>query len=185
VRLGRQDDTPIPAGPSKYKSLLEGVKQIFQSGWMYGSCNQASLTTSAVSSTSHTTPSARRRAPFRSRRNKCRSQPRLAFNQLQVRNSVRPMHRLGPQPRSRLLVRTRRQRGAQSITRCRVARQRLFRAGPSADRTFSTARNPIACATSSTDEPLIGASSQPSQSSVLVAWRDGKICYATGHRSVP
>jgi len=43
-----------------------------------------------------------------------------------------------------------RERDAQSITRCSTAHHRLFRAGPRANRTFSLARNPIPCATSST-----------------------------------
>ena len=45
------------------------------------------------------------------------------------------------------------ERAAQSITRCSTAHHRLFRAGPRANRTFSLARNPIPCATSSRDEP--------------------------------
>ena len=75
------------------------------------------------------------------------------------------------------------ERAAQSIARCFTAHQRLFRACPRADRIFSTARNPIACATSSKDEPRVCVPSQPWRSFVLVAWPDGKTCYATRDRS--
>jgi hypothetical protein len=55
-----------------------------------------SLTVSAVSrALENTTVCTRRRAPFRSRLKKCRVQPRLARNQFQVRNSVRPIHLFG------------------------------------------------------------------------------------------
>ena len=81
-------------------------------------------------------------------------QPRLARNRFQVRNSVRPMHLFGHTfdhdyyfelPREE-------ERAAQSISRCSTAHHRLFRAGPRANRTSSTARNSIPCATSSTEQ---------------------------------
>ena len=85
------------------------------------------------------------------------SNRRLARNRFQARNSVRPMHLFG---RNRDhdyyfgLLREEEQ-DAQSITRCSTAHHRDVRAVPRANRTFSTARNPIPGATSSTDEPLI------------------------------
>src|SRR5258708_20302272 len=49
------------------------------------------------------------------------------------------------------------ERAAQSIARCATAHHRLFGAWPGANRTFSLARNPIPCATSSTNEwPVAG-----------------------------
>ncbi len=98
-------------------------------------------------------------------------QPRLARNRFQARNSVRPMHLFGHTfdhdyyfelPRKR-------ERDAQSITRCSTAHHRLFRAGPRANRTFSLARNPIPCATSNTNQWQVFVPWQPWRSCVLAA----------------
>ena len=64
------------------------------------------------------------------------------------------------------------ERDAQSITRCWTAHHRDVRAVPRANRTFSTARNPIPCATSSTGERRVSAPSLPWRSSVPAAWPD-------------
>jgi hypothetical protein len=58
-----------------------------------------------------------------------------------------------------------RERDTQSITRCSAAHHRDVRAVPRANRTFSSARNPIPCATSSTCEPPVSAPSRPWRSS--------------------
>src|SRR5271154_3264386 len=87
----------------------------------------------------------------------CHTNPKPARNPFQVRNSVRPMHLFGHTfdhdyyfelPRKG-------ERDTQSITRCFAAHHGDFRAFPRANRTFSTARNPIPCASSSTSEPLV------------------------------
>src|SRR5712671_5378457 len=53
------------------------------------------------------------------------------------------------------------ERDAQSITRCFTSHHRDFRAVPRANRTFSTARNPIPCASSSKGEPPVCAPGPP------------------------
>src|ERR1700686_1215693 len=64
-------------------------------------------------------------------------------------------------------------RDTQSITRCLTAHLGDFRAVPRANRTFSTARSPIPCATSSTSEPPVSGSLRPWQSSALAALPSG------------
>jgi len=59
------------------------------------------------------------------------------------------------------------ERDTQSITRCSTAHHRDFRVVPRANHNFSTARNPIPCATSSTDERLVCGPWRPWQSFVL------------------
>src|SRR5580700_5206264 len=90
-------------------------------------------------------------------------QPRLACNPFQVRNSVRPMHLFGHTfdhdyyfelpPEG--------ERDTHSIARCFTSHHRDVRAFPRANRTFSTARNPIPCASSSTSAPPAFAPSPP------------------------
>src|ERR1019366_4345165 len=98
-------------------------------------------------------------------------QPRPARNPFQVRNSVRPMHLFGPMfdhdyyfelPRKG-------ERDTHSIARCFASHHRDVRAFPRANRTCSTARNPIPCASSSTNEPPVFAPWPPWRSSVLAA----------------
>src|SRR5713101_7872036 len=54
-----------------------------------------------------------------------------------------------------------RERDTQSITRCSTSHHRLIRVVPRANRTFSTARNSIPCASYSTSELLVCAPSRP------------------------
>src|SRR5437016_11208520 len=61
------------------------------------------------------------------------------------------------------------ERDTQSITRCPIAHHRDFRAVPRADRTFSTAHNPIPGATSSTNEPPVCGPWRLWRSSALAA----------------
>ena len=114
-------------------------------------------------------------------------QPRLARNRFQVRNSVRPMHLFGHTFDHDYYFELPREgeRDTQSITRCSTAHHRDFRAVPRANRTFSTARNPIPCATSSTDEPPVSAPSRPWRSSVLAASPGENTCCAIPDRCAP
>jgi hypothetical protein len=79
----------------------------------------------------------------------------LSIGRFQVRNSVRPMHLFGHTFDHDYYFELPREgeRDTQSISRCSTTHHRLFRVIPRANRTFSTARNPIPCATSSTCEP--------------------------------
>src|SRR6202521_6317841 len=61
------------------------------------------------------------------------------------------------------------ERDTQSISRCFTSHHRLFRAFPRANRTFSTARNPIPCVASSTNVLPVSAPWRPWRFSVLVA----------------
>src|ERR1700730_18629814 len=61
------------------------------------------------------------------------------------------------------------ERDTHSIARCFTSHHRDVRAFPRTNRTFSTPRNPIPCASSSTSEPPAFAPSRPWRSSVLVA----------------
>ena len=70
------------------------------------------------------------------------------------------------------------ERAAQSITRCCTAHHGLVRACPRANRTFSLARNPIPCATSSTNEWRVAAPWQPWRSSGPGASSSGNTCCA-------
>src|ERR1035441_4299706 len=102
-------------------------------------------------------------------------QPRLARNRFQVRNSVRPMHLFGHNLDHDYYFRLpgEGERDTQSITRCSTAHHRLFRVVPRANRTFSSARNSIPCASSSTNEPPVSAPWRPWPSSALAAWLGG------------
>src|SRR5580693_9336555 len=74
---------------------------------------------------------------------------------------------------------------AQSITRCSTTHHRDFRVVPRANRTFSSARNPIPCATSNTDEPRASGPWRPWRSSFLAAWPGGNTCCAIPECFVP
>src|ERR1700675_2921007 len=89
----------------------------------------------------------------------------------QVRNSVRPMHLFGHTFDHDYYFELPHEgeRDTQSITRCFTSHHRLFRAFPRTNRTFSTARNPIPCASSSTSAPPAFAPSPPWRFSVLAA----------------
>src|ERR1700730_8934486 len=62
------------------------------------------------------------------------------------------------------------ERDTQSIARCSTAHHGDVRVVPRANRTCSTVRNPIPCASSSTSEPRVCVPSRPWRSSVPVAW---------------
>src|ERR1700745_2336400 len=102
-------------------------------------------------------------------------QPRLDRNQFQVRISVRPMHLFGHNFDHdyyfELLPKE--ERAAQSITRCSTSHHRDVRAGPRANRTFLTARNPIPCATSSRERQPVSAPSPPWRFSVRASSSNG------------
>src|SRR5450432_2318147 len=112
---------------------------------------------------------------------------RLARNRFQARNSVRPMHLFGHTLDHDYYFELPREgeRDTQSITRCSTSHHRLIRVVPRANRTFSTARNPIPCASSSTSERPVCAPSRPWRSSVLVASSDGGTCSAILDRCAP
>ena len=108
-------------------------------------------------------------------------------NLFQVRNSVRPMHLFGHTfdhdyyfelPRKG-------ERDTHSITRCLTSHHRDVRAFPRANRTFSTARNPIPCVASSTNEPPVFAPWPPWRSSVLAAASGGNTYSAIPGGSAP
>src|SRR5271157_1836985 len=65
------------------------------------------------------------------------------------------------------------ERDTHSITRCFTSHHRDVRAFPRANRTFSTARNPIPCASSSTNALPVFAPWRPWRSSVLAAASGG------------
>ena len=77
------------------------------------------------------------------------------------------------------------ERDAQSITRCSTAHHRDFRAVPRANRTFSTARNPIPYASSSTGEPRVGGPWRPWRSSVPAASPGENTCCAIPEGCAP
>ena len=134
----------------------------------------------------HTTASTQRRAPFRSRRNKCHTnQGSLVISSGQ--NSVRPMHLFGHNFDHDYYFELldEEERAAQSIARCSTAHHDLIRAGPRANRTFLTARNPIPYATSSTEQLPVSAPSPPWRSSVLVASLGGSTYCAIAEGCVP
>src|SRR6202158_5988301 len=103
------------------------------------------------------------------------SNRRLARNQFQVRNSVRPMHLFGHTFDHDYYFELPREgeRDTQSISRCFTSHHRLVRAFPRANRTFSTARNPILSVASSTNAPPAFAPSRPWRSFVLAAASGG------------
>ena len=78
-----------------------------------------------------------------------------------------------------------RERDTHSITRCLTSHHRDVRVVPRANRTFSTARNSIPDASSSTSEPPVGAPSQPWRSSFPGASSDGGTCSAIRDRCAP
>src|SRR6266566_4151257 len=90
-------------------------------------------------------------------------QPRPARNPFQIRNSVRPMHLFGHTFDHDYYFELpgEGERDTQSIARCSIAHHRLFRAFPRANRILSIARNPIPCASSSTNGPQVYAPSRP------------------------
>src|SRR5260370_19117406 len=53
------------------------------------------------------------------------------------------------------------ERDTQSMSRCFTSHHRLFRAFPRANRTFSTARNPIPCVASNTNVLPVSEPDQP------------------------
>src|SRR5258708_3180379 len=77
------------------------------------------------------------------------------------------------------------ERDTQSITRCFTSHHRLFRAFPRANRTFSTARNPIPCVASSTNVLPVSAPWRPWRSSVLDASSGGNTCSGWGRKGHP
>jgi hypothetical protein len=111
----------------------------------------------------------------------------LARNQGSGLDSVRPMHLFDPQRDHDYYFELTREgeRDALSITRCSAAHYGDVRAVPRADRTFSSARNPIPCATSSTDGPPVYEPWRPWQSSVPAAEPGGKTCCAIPGRCGP
>src|SRR5258708_40118284 len=77
------------------------------------------------------------------------------------------------------------ERDAQSIARCWTSLQRDFRAVPGANRTFSPARNPIACASSSKGEPPVFPPLPPWRFSVRAASSGGHTCSAIPEGCAP
>src|SRR5713226_4868127 len=75
----------------------------------------------------------------------CHTNPRLARNRFQVRNSVRPMHLFGHTFDHDYYFELpgEGERDTQSISRCSTAHNRDVRVVPRANRTFSSAGNPI------------------------------------------
>src|SRR5271167_549890 len=74
---------------------------------------------------------------------------------------------------------------AQSISRCSTAHHRDVRAVPRANRTCSTADNPIPCASSSTAEPPACEPWRPWPFSALSSSSGGDTCYATRAHCAP
>src|SRR5580704_7432583 len=102
-------------------------------------------------------------------------------------NSVRPMHLFGHTFDHDYYIELPRkgERDAQSITRCFTSHQRDFRAVPRANRTSSTARNPIPCASSSKGEPPVCAPGPPWRFSVRAASSGGHTGCAIPEGYVP
>ena len=148
-------------------------------------CNQASLTMPAdVKSFLSVLTRALRRARHFALLEKV-PYPTKARSQSVSGRELSPTHASLRSKRSIMIASSnspRGERAAQSITRCLTAHQRLFRAGPRADRTSSTARSPIPCATSNTDEPLNAAPSRLLRFFFLDAAPDGNTCGAILHR---
>jgi hypothetical protein len=71
------------------------------------------------------------------------------------------------------------ERDTLSISRCSTAHHRDVRAVLRANRTCSTARNPIPCASSSTNAPAVSAPWRPWRSSVLASSSGGNAYSAT------
>src|ERR1700732_4831056 len=65
------------------------------------------------------------------------------------------------------------ERDTHSITRCSTSHHRDVRVVPRANRTFSAARNPIPCASSSTSEPPVSSPWRPWRFSVPASWSGG------------
>jgi len=88
---------------------------------------------------------------------------RSARNPFQVLDSVRPMHLFGHTFDHDYYFELPREgeRDTHSITRCFTSHHRDFRAFPRTNRTFSTARNPIPCASSNTNEPPVSVPWRP------------------------
>src|ERR1700675_4499751 len=101
----------------------------------------------------------------------CQSNPRLARNRFQVRNSVRPMHLFGHNLDHDYYFELPREgeRDTQSITRCSTAHHGDFQVVPRANQTCLTARNPIPSASSNTSEPRVCGPSRPWRSFAPVA----------------
>src|ERR1700733_8542885 len=114
-------------------------------------------------------------------------QPRLARNRVQVRNSVRPMHLFGHTFDHDYYFELPREgeRDTHSITRCFAPHHRDVRAFPRTNRTFSTARNPIPSAASSTNAPPAFVPSPPWRFSVLAAKSGGHTSSAIPGRTAP
>src|ERR1700687_5430861 len=70
------------------------------------------------------------------------------------------------------------ERDTHSISRCFTSHHRLVRAFARANRTFSTARNPIPCVASNASGPPVFAPGRPWRSSVLAASSGGNTCSA-------
>src|SRR5664279_2227901 len=77
------------------------------------------------------------------------------------------------------------ERDAHSITRCFASHHRDIRAFPRTNRTSSTARNPIPCASSSTIAPPVSAPWRPWRFSVLAAALGGNTYSAIPAGSAP
>src|SRR6266853_3266276 len=90
-------------------------------------------------------------------------QPRPARNPLQVGNSVRPMHLFGHNVDHDYYFELpgEGERDTQSIARCFTSHHRDFRAFPRTNRILLFPRNPIPCASSSTNGPAFGKSPWP------------------------
>ena len=148
----------------------------------------ASLTMSALSISiwAHFSVHSMRSAISLSRK-KCRSNQGSLAIVFQVRNLVRPMHLFGHNVDHDYYFELPREeeRDALSITRCLTAHHGDVRAVPRANRTFSSARNPIPGATSSTDEPPVYEPWPPWRSSVPAAGPGGKTCCAIPGRCAP
>ena len=102
-------------------------------------------------------------------------QLKLARNPFQVRNSVRPMHLFDHtfDHGYYFELPSEGERDTQSITRCSTSHHRLIRAFPRANRTLSTAHNPIPCVASSKGEPPVCAPWRPWRFCVLAASSGG------------
>jgi hypothetical protein len=109
-----------------------------------------------------------------------RIQPRLARNPFQVGNSVRPMHLFGHSVDHDYYFELPREEGAGYPINYSMFdfTHRDIRVVPRANRTFSAARNPIPCASSSKGEPPVFAPWPPWRFSVPAASSGGHTCCA-------